>query len=53
MLIPPDWAGIGKLELVNECLDVCAGGELLGFVTAPDANTARVGWYWQTGFVYW
>ena len=39
--------------LVNECLDFCVGAGMLGFVATLDVNTARVGWYWHSGFVYW
>ena len=55
MLIPPGWAGIGNLDFVlaNECLCFCVGEGVLGFVAAPDVNTARVGWHWQSGLVYW
>ena len=55
MLIPPERAGIGKLDLCigERRLVQYAGGELFGFVAALDANTAGVGWYWQAGFVYW
>ena len=44
MIISPEWASIGSwiCVLVDECLDVCAGGELFEFVAAPDANTASM-----------
>ena len=50
MLIPPQRAGMGKLSLrIVERRLAFAGGEVLGFVSAPDANTATVGWYLQAG----
>ena len=37
---------------MTECLDFCVGVGVLGFVVAPDVNTASMGWCWQSGFVY-
>ena len=56
MSIPPERAAVGNLDvcgLVNECLDFGAGEGMSGFVAALDVHTARVGWYWQFGFVSW
>ena len=39
--------------LVEPGLDLCVGVDVLGFVAAPDVNTARMGWYGGSVFVHW